>query len=166
MSEHDISDSQFGKIFATMIAAMVGLTLVLIVIAAIIGGKMSEKMAAQKQADKATEISSRIEPIGKMQVGDATQVIPAATAAAAPSGKGVYDATCAVCHAAGVAGAPKLGDATAWATRIANGQDPLYEHAINGFQGQAGYMPARGGNVNLSDDDVKAAVDYIVENSK
>jgi cytochrome c5 len=70
------------------------------------------------------------------------------------------------CHAAGVAGAPKTGDKSAWTPRIAQGANVLYDHALKGFQGKAGVMPAKGGNTALSDDDVKAAVDYMVGAAK
>jgi cytochrome c5 len=91
---------------------------------------------------------------------------PAAVAgqAAAPaaSGKGVYEANCAACHAAGVAGAPKFGDKTAWAARIKTGNDALHNSALKGKNA----MPAKGGNAGLADADVKAAVDYMVSQSK
>lgn len=67
-----------------------------------------------------------------------------------------------MCHGAGVAGAPKVGDKAAWEPRVAQGKDTLYKHAIEGFSGQAGMMPAKGGNPSLSDDQVKAAVDFLV----
>jgi len=70
-----------------------------------------------------------------------------------------------VCHAAGVAGAPKLGDKAAWSARIAQGTSVLYVHAINGFQGKVGVMPPKGGSP-ASDADVKAAVDYMVSAAK
>jgi cytochrome c5 len=94
---------------------------------------------------------------------------PAAAAPAAPAavdGKKVYDTACTACHAAGIAGAPKSGDKAAWAPRIAQGANVLYDHAIKGFQGKAGLMPAKGGNTSLSDADVKAAVDYMVAGAK
>ena len=88
---------------------------------------------------------------------------PAGAAAAAPSGgEGVYKAACVACHAAGVAGAPKLGDKAAWSKRLATGKAALYEHAIKGFNA----MPAKGGNTALSDADVKAAVDFLVAQAK
>jgi cytochrome c5 len=85
---------------------------------------------------------------------------PAAAPAPAPApavaenavGKGVYGKTCALCHAAGVAGAPKPGDKADWAPRIAQGNDTMYKHAIEGFTGAKGMMPARGGGASLSDD--------------
>ena len=84
---------------------------------------------------------------------------PAAEApapAAAPvaentAGKSVYGKTCAMCHAAGVAGAPKPGDKADWAPRIAQGKDTLYKHAIEGYTGAKGMMPARGGASALCD---------------
>jgi len=80
-------------------------------------------------------------------------------------GKKVFGNTCAMCHAAGVAGAPKPGDKADWGPRIAQGKDTLYKHALEGFTGAKGMMPARGGSTTLSDDDVKSAVDYMVERS-
>ena len=81
------------------------------------------------------------------------------------AGKKTYDTVCMVCHAAGVAGAPKMGDKSAWAPRIAEGMDTLYQHAINGYQGKAGVMPPKGGS-SAPDDEVKAAVKYMAEASK
>jgi len=82
--------------------------------------------------------------------------------AQAMTGQEVYQKTCNVCHGTGVAGAPKLGDKAAWAPRIADGMNEMYENALHGD----GAMPPKGGNSALSDDEVKAAVDFIVENSK
>lgn len=78
----------------------------------------------------------------------------------ADAGKTLYQAVCQACHAAGVAGAPKFGDKLAWAERLKQGAPILYTHAINGYQGKAGVMPPKGGSA-ASDDQVKAAVDYM-----
>ena len=96
-----------------------------------------------------------------------TEAEPVAATGGDAGGKGkeVYDGACFVCHATGVAGAPKLGDAAAWEPRVAQGNDTLYDHAINGFMG-TGLMPPKGGKADLSDDDVKAAVDYMVAGSQ
>lgn len=106
---------------------------------------------------------------------EATTAEPAASApAAAPAapaapavvenhpGEGPYKQVCALCHGGGVAGAPKTGDKAAWAPRIAQGNDVLYKHAIEGFTGQAGMMPPKGGGTGLSDEQVKQAVDFMV----
>lgn len=89
----------------------------------------------------------------------------AAPATASAGGKTLYDAACVACHGAGIAGAPKFGDKGAWAARIAQGSNTLYEHAIKGFQGKAGVMPPKGGST-APDADVKAAVDYMVAAAK
>jgi cytochrome c5 len=92
---------------------------------------------------------------------------PAASAAAAApkpdlaKGKQVYQTTCSVCHAAGVAGAPKPGDMAAWGPRVAQGYATLYSHALNGIRA----MPAKGGNPSLSEADVASAVGYMFTES-
>ena len=90
-----------------------------------------------------------------------------ATGAVAEDGQKTYQQACFACHGAGVAGAPKTGDKAAWKDRIAKGNDKLYENAIKGFSSKAGsVMPAKGGRSDLSDDAVKAAVDFMVAQSK
>ena len=82
-------------------------------------------------------------------------------------GKATYETVCAACHGSGIPGIPQLGDGAAWTQRIEQGKETLYEHAINGFTGSSGMpMPARGSNPDLSDDEVKAAVDYMIANSQ
>lgn len=118
-----------------------------------------------------SSVAERIKPVGQVDVVAAeTQREPVKIAVAASSpgrnGQQVYQATCVACHDAGIAGAPKLGDKGQWAKRIAKGLDTLYTSAVNGVQGRAGAMPAKGGNPALSNAEVKAAVDYIVARSK
>ena len=88
--------------------------------------------------------------------------------AAADGGKGaeLFKKTCAMCHQTGVAGAPKLGDKADWGPRIAQGKDTLYKHAIEGFNGNKGAMPAKGGNPALKDDEVKLIVDFMIARSE
>jgi cytochrome c5 len=87
---------------------------------------------------------------------------PSKTVEAGGAGKSTYDTTCAACHGTGVAGAPKFGDKGAWAPRIAAGKPALYASALKG----KGAMPPKGGNAALPDDDIKAAVDYMVAAAK
>jgi cytochrome c5 len=82
--------------------------------------------------------------------------------AMAADGKAVYEATCAMCHAAGVANAPKLGDKAAWGPRLGAGKAALVASVTNG----KGAMPAKGGNAALSADDIGAAVDFMTTAAK
>jgi len=84
----------------------------------------------------------------------------------AAKGEGVYMNFCAACHASGIAGAPKVGDKAAWQERIAQGTPVLVEHALNGFQGKSGFMPAKGGNSALTKEEISSAVTYMVDKSK
>jgi cytochrome c5 len=87
-------------------------------------------------------------------------------AADAAKGQGVYMNFCSPCHASGIAGAPKVGDKTAWAPRLKDGEKILVERATKGYQGKSGFMPARGGNSALSDGEVADAVAYMVAQSR
>lgn len=95
----------------------------------------------------------------------AAAILAPAAMAAAPAAKGgvngekVYAANCASCHAAGVLGAPKAGDKTAWAPRVKQGKEVLYTHGLQGFK----MMPPKGGNPGLKDDEVKAAIDFMIK---
>lgn len=74
-----------------------------------------------------------------------------------------YNKACKLCHASGAMGAPMTGKKADWEARIAKGMDTMYSNAINGFRGFRGMMPAKGGHPNLSDDEVKAATDFMVK---
>lgn len=98
-------------------------------------------------------------------VASAAAPVAAAAVSTADAGKKLYEASCQACHGAGVAGAPKFGDKAAWAERIKQGIATMQTHAIKGFQGKAGMMPAKGGS-SASDDEVKAAVEYMAAAAK
>ena len=157
---------------AMILGSSVALMLFIFVLVAHHTG-ISERIQHDRSALLATgsNVTERIKPVGQVSVASAeTQREPAKNAVAAPppvrDGQQVYQATCVVCHGAGIAGAPKLGDKGQWATRIAKGVDTLYASSVNGVQGSAGVMPAKGGNLALSNAEVKSAVDYMVAQSK
>ena len=95
-----------------------------------------------------------------------TQAAPVPTVeamAAALTGQQVYNNICIACHAPpGVGGAPSLGDVNAWAPRIATGMETLINHALNGFTGSTGVMPKKGERLDLSDEEIIRAVEYMV----
>lgn len=148
--------------------ALVALTVVLFILAQILGGTRGKPADAVSASAEARAIAERIKPIGEVSVSDkGPSIIATANAAGgANKGKAVYDQACAACHAAGVAGAPKVGDKAAWKDRVAKGNATLYNNAIKGFQGKSGFMPPKGGNASLADADVKAAVDHMLSTSK
>lgn len=176
-------DASFGRTFVAVLGALVVASIVILVLARAIG----EQEASATQGT----VAERTAPVGKVKVAGAAETsAPAATAnpgdlagtpqagqdpaAQAPlqiaqaeepadKGKKVYDTACVVCHQTGVGGAPKVGDKAAWADRIAQGEATLADRAIKGFQGKTGMMPPKGGRADLSDEDVKAAVSYMIE---
>ena len=126
--------------------------------------KVEEKPAEVAVPTPASEPEAQpapAEPVAPVAAAPAVAEAPSAPASL-EVGKKVYDKVCFVCHATGVAGSPILGNKEQWAPRIATGMDALYHTALTG----KGAMPPKGGNTTLSDDDVKAAVDFIVSKGK
>lgn len=173
MSNHD--DSVFVRNFSLVLAGLCVIGLVAFILAKVVS------RSAEDDQVPSDGVAARVAPMGQVHTGPETLSIAAtapapATAAkaadtnaaaesAAPdadSGKAVYDKACFACHAQGIAGAPKHGDMAAWEARLDQGVAVLYDHAINGYTGAAGMMPARGGNPSLSDAEVKAGVDYMI----
>src|SRR5213594_2713509 len=95
-------------------------------------------------------VAKRIKPVAEVNMGTAGKVLK--------TGEEVYKSTCMACHGAGVANAPKFGDKKAWARHLMHGTEHVYENAIKG----KGAMPPKGGNLTLSEAEVKAAVDYML----
>jgi len=112
------------------------------------------------------EIEERIHPMGEVCLqGDADCGGAVASVASGPrSGEDVYNSACMACHSTGAGGAPKLGDVVAWADRIAKGTDALHDAGVNGVPGTG--MIAKGGCMSCSDEEVHAAVDYMVAGSQ
>jgi len=168
--QHDQADDQkFFNLFMIVIGALIGITIFLIILARWIAGDTQLAWVKQDPA-YATAVDERIKPAARVSLpgddpaaGAVAMTTPdaAAPVAAKLTGEQVYNTACFACHGAGVGGAPKLGDAAAWKPRLAQGAATLNKHALEGFQGQAGVMPAKGGRVDLSDDEIVAAVKFM-----
>ena len=123
----------------------------------------ASQLAVDPNAPAPTTAAPAASPAAAAPTTAAVAAAPAKGApAGAGSGRSTYEAVCHVCHTAGIAGAPKLGDKAAWAPRIKQGVAALHASAIKG----KGAMPPKGGNPALSDADVSAAVDYMVSAAK
>lgn len=153
----------------SLILALVGLTFAGAAVAAQSTKDVSPHALGERSVYSQRATIERIKPVGSVCVegqpceGVAAAAAPAAAAGGAPrAGDVVYNASCSACHGTGAAGAPKLGDKGAWGPRVGQGKDTLYKHAIGGFKG----MPPKGMCMTCSDDEIKAAVDYLVSKAK
>ena len=133
--------------------------------------KITAALVKERSVSKFITIESRLEPFGKVNMpGTGTVKSVAAinsiekseTIAKVYTGSDVYNMACTACHTAGIAGSPKLTDTLNWEPRITQGIDTLRAHAINGYTGLAGYMPPKGGRLDLSDTDINNAIDYML----
>ena len=167
-------DLEFLKRFSLVIGFLVLVTLGLIIGALVLHRALPQEV--DPSVAKRTE--ARIAPAGAVYAGStgaAAQAAASAAAAAAAAaqvayggtldGSVVYQNLCAGCHTSGAGGAPTLVQAQ-WNARIAQGMDTLYRHSIEGFVGNSGVMPAKGGNPALTDEQVQATVDWMVGNLK
>jgi cytochrome c5 len=174
------TDRHFKTLFSAVLGVLIAIALVLVGISRMVdsgpkGARDTEDPLMQASAEE------RIKPFGQVAVAGednaSKAIVASASAAAVPApvaidaskpmdGKTVFASACTACHGGGIAGAPKVGDKAAWAPRIAQGVPTLEKHALAGFQGSHGMMPAKGGRSDLPDDAVRAAVEYMVSQSR
>jgi cytochrome c5 len=168
-------DLEFLKKFSMVIGLLILITLGLIGLAAHLQRAIPDEVSPS--AAKRTE--QRIAPSGAVYAGATGVAAQAAAQAAAlakaasqvayggsTDGKTIFDNLCTACHTNGVGKAPTL-DHSHWDARLAQGKDTLYKHALEGFTGpDGGIMPPKGGNPALSEEQVKATVDWMVGNLK
>ncbi len=121
---------------------------------------------ADPQALAPEAVAARIQPVARVEIGAPTQQAAApaqkGAKAAAVDGKGIYDKVCVACHAVSVAGSPKLGDKAAWAPRIQTGTAAMMQSVVKG----KGVMPPKAGNPSLTDAEIRAAIEFMVSQSK
>ena len=184
MSEHDSNEhSSFIKTPKQLIVVIVLAFVVPIGIISMLASLAMKGVDPVTNSASEEAVAKRLKPVGEVVVSNepapppeaAAPVVVAAATPGAPAsapaadgagdaakGKSVYDSGCVACHGTGAAGAPKLGDKAAWAPRIKQGMPALYDSAMKG----KGAMPPKGGNMALSDADVKAAVDFLASQAK
>jgi len=154
------SDKDFYKIFGYITLGIVILAILIAILSKVFASSVSndayddvKQTATEERLASPEKINLASNPTFKSQVIEV---------ASSKSGKDVYNSVCMSCHMSGAAGAPITGKVDQWTERLAKGNDTLYSNAINGI----GVMPAKGGLMSLSDDEVKLAVDYMLEESK
>jgi cytochrome c5 len=168
VSKHD---THFFNIFSVVLGMLVAFAILMFAFARYLGvhtqlAQVTADPLYQAAVQERTAPPVRIAVAGadnsamaiKAPVGQAAAVVMAMP----KTGPELFEMACKACHGAGIAGAPKAGDHTAWAPRIAKGKAMLYDHAIKGFNGTAGVMPAKGGRTDIADDLIKSAVDHMV----
>jgi len=148
----------------TIISSRLNNFLLITLASALLWGCGSSDEALELTAKQEQQVAERIAPEGHVSMAGQVASVSSssASAGAARSGSDIYASNCIACHSSGVAGAPILGDVAAWTARLTKGVETVYTNAINGI----GAMPARGTCMDCSDDEVIAAIDHILENSK
>lgn len=163
-------DSKFFNIFSLVLGILIIITLILFALARVVG-ENTQRAHVKSEPKYVAAVESHLTSARVAIAGqdNSALTIRAAGGVEAPAlalptdGPSVYATVCGACHTNGIGGAPRTGDRGAWASRIAQGKPTLYQHSIEGYQGSAGVMPARGGRADLTDDLVKAAVDHMLE---
>ena len=163
-------DSHFFNNFSLVLGILVAVTIGLFAFARYVGANNQGKQVSTDPR-YLESVEARLQPVARVAVAGRDNsalkiesVGPPPAAAALPAdGTAAYETACSACHGAGIAGAPKTGDMAAWAPRIAQGKETLYNHAVQGFNGKTGVMPAKGGRTDWPDDLIKQAVDHMLE---
>ena len=168
MSKHD---SHFFNVFSVVLGLLVAFAIGVFAFAHYIGKKnqvahVLTDPRLQQSVEERVANPARVAVAG--QDNSALTIAPVTTSATTTvavsyaNGTEVYENVCKTCHALGLVGAPKPGDKADWGPRIAKGKATLYEHAVKGFTGSKGAMPAKGGRMDLSDDLIHQAVDHLI----
>ncbi len=166
-------DQKFFDMYSIVLGVSAAIALGFLVLAMKMSD-LTQGVYTRDAAEYRAAVDSRIEPFGQIYLPgeEAESSAPTIVTAAEPppvvtamSGPQVYNTACLACHGAGIGGAPVLGDSAIWAARIAKGTDELSQNALNGFT-DIGYMPPKGGRVDLSDQEILDAVAYMVSQAQ
>ena len=154
------SDKEFYKLFGYITFFIILLAIIITILSKVFASSVTndnydtvKEKATEERLLSSEKINLASNPTFKTEVIEVSST---------KSGKDIYNSVCMSCHMSGAAGAPITGKVDQWSERIAKGNDTLYNNAINGI----GVMPAKGGLMSLNDDDVKLAVDYMIDQSK
>ena len=166
-------DQKFFDVYSIVIGVLAAFALAILVLALKMAD-LTQGVYTRDATEYQAAVNERIAPVGQVYLSGEHHeaAAPKAETAATPepvatalTGPQVYNEACIACHGAGIGGAPILGDVAAWEGRIAQGAETLGNHAINGYTGSAGYMPPKGGRMDLSDQEIMDAVTYMIDES-
>jgi cytochrome c5 len=169
-----IHDRQFRDQFSLIIGILVGVVAGIFFLAVYLANRGSPTDRLLQEDEYKRLVAERIAPPARIAVAGqdntALAITPntstervGTTLPMPTSGAEVYQQVCMTCHGPGIGGAPRADDAAAWSARVAKGKSTLYQHAIEGFQGEAGMMPPKGGRTDIPDELIQAAVDHMIE---
>ncbi len=159
------SDKKFFTLFTLIVVALTILMIAFYFLGAKNGSNPKAPLNLKSSSAEAPAAMAVEEPAETAMAEEPAAEMEMAAASGDADGKAIYDKVCVACHAGAIPGIPKLGDKVDWEPRIAQGNDVLYDHAINGFMGAGMPMPPKGG-ADISDDEAKAAVDYMVQSAQ
>ena len=166
-------DQKFFDMYSLVIGALALAALAIFVLAMKMSD-LTQGVYTRDSAEYQDELVARIRPVGQVYRDGEEHESSAPTVETAPepepvatamSGAQVYNSACLACHGAGIGGAPVIGDTADWASRIAQGAATLKQHALQGYSGGSGYMPPKGGRMDLSDAEIGTAVEYMISES-
>ncbi|HAJ72085.1 MAG TPA: cytochrome c5 family protein [Methylophilaceae bacterium] len=149
--EEGYSGSIFGQLMMAIPGTIIGFTLLIALFAYFLSGGTAKTEAPAVVEAAAAKVAESVKPVAEVEVAKEE------AAHVEKSGEEVVKAVCSMCHAAGLMQAPKIGDSGQWGPRIAQGYETLVKHAVEGIRS----MPARGGNAELTDNEVAGAVAYM-----
>lgn len=167
-------DQKFFDMYSVVIGILAAVALAILVLSMKMTD-LTQGVYTRDSDEYQSAVAERIRPVGQVYLpgeehesSSPTVETPAEPepVATAMSGPQVYNSACLACHGAGIGGAPIFGEAAQWVERIAQGADALKQHALQGYTGSTGYMPPKGGRLDLSDAEIEAAVDYMVGESR
>ena len=168
MSKHD---THFFNVFSVVLGLLVAFAILVFALARYVGkheqnAQVLQEPMLQESVAERVAVGARVAVAGQdnsaLTIAPVTASATTIVAVKFTNGDEVYEGACKACHGEGLAGAPKAGDKAAWAPRVAQGKAKLYEHALKGFTGTKGTMPAKGGRTDLEDDLIKQAVDHLL----
>lgn len=171
MDNQQKQDSQFITVFSLVIGVLMAVAILLFGLARAVAAR-TEDVQVYSDALYVATVQERTAPFAREAISgqDNSALAIQAPAGAGPAvalavpkdGKSLFQAVCSTCHGPGLVGAPKAGDRTAWASAIAEGKPTLYQHALHGYMGTTGSMPAKGGRSDLPDALIEQGVDYML----